>query len=110
MSRWLKPGASFRPPFGKLTTWSWLVAKRRAAPLCWWTCDGCDTAPNLPQPDSVVQRIVEDGGGVVLMHSHDRGADRQEYVLQLTDELLRTARKHNFEICTMSQILGSATA
>jgi peptidoglycan-N-acetylglucosamine deacetylase len=110
MSRWLDSTSSFRPPFGKLTTWSWFVAWRRGAQLCWWTCDGCDTAPTLPETATVVQRVFESGGGVVLLHSHDRGEDRKHYVLQLTEELLLAARRHNFEVCTMAQLLHSKIA
>jgi peptidoglycan/xylan/chitin deacetylase (PgdA/CDA1 family) len=78
LSRWVAPNAPFRPPFGKLTTWSWLAARRRRAPLCWWTRDGGDTHEHLPDPRIVAQQLIDDGGGVVLMHSHDRGRDRHE--------------------------------
>ena len=104
MSSWLSDNASFRPPFGKLTTWSWIAAKWRGASLCWWTCDGCDTASTLPDPEGVVQKLVERGGGVVLLHSHDRGEDRERYVLQITEALLCAAKRHGFEICTMSEL------
>jgi peptidoglycan/xylan/chitin deacetylase (PgdA/CDA1 family) len=109
MSRWLKLNAAFRPPFGKLTTWSWLVAKRRGGAVSWWTMDGCDTHPTLPDPDMVAQRILDDGGAVVLLHSHDRGADRQDYVLALTERLLQGAHDRDMKTCTMSELLGDST-
>lgn len=105
MTSWLKPNASFRPPFGKLTTWSWLAARKRRAPLSWWTCDGADTHSALPDPASVARRIVESDGGVVLLHSHDRGDDRHQYVLKVTEKLLAAAQERGLEVCTMSQLL-----
>lgn len=108
MAPWLVPEAPFRPPFGKLTTWTWLEAKRRGAPLCFWTVDGCDTHPRLPDPEQVARAIVNQDGAIVLLHSHDRGDDRAAYVLAVTEHLLRLARQRGLQICTMSEILGAA--
>ena len=107
MSRWFGARAPFRPPFGKLTTWTWLALARRGAPICWWTCDAGDTAATLPHPDSIVRKIVNDGGGVVLMHSHDRGSDRHEYVLDVTGRLIAAAHAHHLRIITMTELLQS---
>lgn len=108
VSRWVSSNAPFRPPFGKLTTWTWLAASARLAPLRWWTCDGCDTHSVLPEPKHVAQMIAASGGAVVLMHCHDRGADRQRYVLSLTEHLLIAAADHGLEICTMEQLYNTA--
>lgn len=105
MSKWLGPGASFRPPFGKLTLWSWLAAKRRGAPLSWWTHDGGDTHSQLPDPAAVARSIISDGGGVVLLHSHDRGTDRQNYVLTITEQLLMAAKENGLAVCTMLDLV-----
>ncbi len=105
MSRWMPGHASFRPPFGKLTTWTYLAARARQAPLCFWTHDGGDTWPTLPDPKTIADQVARDGGGVVLLHSHDRGEDRERYVLEVTECLLQTARQHNWRVCTMSEIL-----
>lgn len=110
MSRWMRGDAVFRPPFGKMTTWTFLAARRRKAPLGFWTCDGGDTWKSLPDPDAIVQKIARAGGGVVLLHSHDRGEDRQRYVLDVTERLLRTARERGMRLCTMSEILHDAPA
>lgn len=110
MAGWLKTNAAFRPPFGKLTTWSWLVAKRRGARISWWTVDGGDTHAVLPDPDTVAQQIIDDGGGVVLLHSHDRGDDRHRYVLALSERLLQTARDQDLKVCTMEQLLESTSS
>ena len=105
LAPWLDERALFRPPFGKLTTWSWLAARKRRAALSWWTCDGCDTHPQLPDPEIVAQRIVNDNGGVVLLHSHDRGKDRHDFVLAVAERLLVAARAHGWPLCTMSELI-----
>jgi peptidoglycan-N-acetylglucosamine deacetylase len=98
----------FRPPFGKLTLWTWLASRKRGSRLSFWTADGGDTWPDLPDPDAVAQRIVSLGGAVVLLHSHDRGEDRQQYVLRITESLLRAARERGLQVCTMSEILNAS--
>ena len=109
MAKWLRPNAAFRPPFGKLTTWSWLVARHHGAKVSWWTVDGGDTHSVLPDPRTIAQQVADDGGAVVLLHSHDRGEDRQRFVLAATEQLLQTARDHQMRICTMSELLGDPT-
>lgn len=110
MSRWIRDSAPFRPPFGKMTTWTYLAARKRRADVCFWTHDGGDTWPSLPDPQSIANQVARDGGGVVLLHSHDRGEDRQRYVLAVTERLLRLARERNWRVCTMSGILHASNA
>lgn len=109
LSRWLPGGGLFRPPFGKLTTWSWLASRRVGSPLSFWTCDGGDTWPTLPDPRAIADRLAADGGGVVLLHSHDRGEERQRYVLAVTECLLQVAHKNGLRVCTMSEMLNDAS-
>ena len=52
---------------------------------------------------------ADDGGAVVLLHSHDRGEDRHRFVLAATEQLLQTARDYQMRICTMSELLGDST-
>ena len=104
MEQWMPDNAPFRPPYGKLTTWTWWALRRRGRALRWWTCDGCDTHPVLPDPSAVADRIIASGGGVVLMHGHDRGPERHQYVLQLTELLLIAARRQGIEICSMNEL------
>jgi len=109
-SRWaaaLRTPSLYRPPFGKLTLWTFLAARGRGDRLCFWTADGADTAATLPDPDAIAQRIVASGGGVVLLHSHDRGEQRQRYVLAVTEGLLRLASERGLQVCTMSQVLDT---
>jgi len=110
MTRWMPNDASFRPPFGKLTGWTWLVTIKRRAQISWWTCDGGDTRETLPDPSSVVRQVADAGGGVVLMHSHDRGQDRHDYVLKLTDLLLTEAKRQGWQVCTMAELLGASSS
>lgn len=110
MSRWIRDDGLFRPPFGKITFWTMHAARRHKAPLCFWTCDGGDTWKSLPDPRVIAQQVADAGGGVVLLHSHDRGADRQKYVLEVTQCLLDVARERGLRLCTMSEILNDATA
>ena len=110
MSRWMAGSAPFRPPFGKLITWTYFTARRRGAPLSFWTHDGGDTWPELPDPKTIAQSVERDGGGVVLLHSHDRGEDRQRFVLAVTDCLLETARQRGWHVCTMTEILNAPIA
>ena len=110
MSRWMTSSAPFRPPFGKLITWTYFAARRRGAALSFWTHDGGDTWPTLPDPRTIAQSVERDGGGVVLLHSHDRGEDRQRFVLAVTDCLLASARQPGWRVCTMSEILNAPMA
>ena len=108
MARWLPTPAVFRPPFGKLTTWTWLATLAKRTPLAWWTCDSGDTWPQRPDPDRIVQQVIDDRGGVVLLHSHDRQDEgHQQYVLELTEKLLCAARTHALDICTVSELMAA---
>jgi len=104
LARWTGPAAPYRPPFGKLTLWTALAASRAKSPLCFWTHDGADTWTHLPDPRMIAQQIADDGGGVVLLHSHDRGDERQAYVLAITRRLLEIARERGLRVCTMAEL------
>jgi peptidoglycan/xylan/chitin deacetylase (PgdA/CDA1 family) len=106
LAPWMPGNAPFRPPFGKMTLWTWLAARRRGAPVYWWTADGGDTHETVPPMENVAARLERDGGGVVLLHSHDRGEDRSAYVLALTDRLLNLARSRQWTVCTVSELFG----
>jgi len=103
--QWREHGTPYRAPFGRLTTWTWLAARVNHATLCWWTCDARDQMPKLPDPETIVQQVIDRGGAVVLMHSHDSGEHRERYVLELTEQLLVAARDNGLKICTMSKVL-----
>jgi peptidoglycan/xylan/chitin deacetylase (PgdA/CDA1 family) len=106
LAPWLRPNALFRPPFGKITTWSWLAARRHASAVAWWTIDSGDSARTMPAAESIARQLVEAEGGVVLMHSHDRGEGRARYVLEVTEQLIQAARGAGLEICTYGELLA----
>lgn len=62
----------------------------------WTHCSG-DTASTLPDPESVVARVRQDGGGVVLMHDRDRrDRTRTEFVLNTTRSLIQLAKSEGW--------------
>ena len=97
----------FRPPYGKLNLLTWLTAICRGVRFGWWTVVSGDTFRPLPDPDTVVQAVERDGGGVVLMHDFDRDEERSIYVLDLTRRLLETARIRGWKVCTFSEVWHS---
>jgi peptidoglycan-N-acetylglucosamine deacetylase len=108
LSRWIAPDAPFRPPYGKMTLWTWVALKRRGAPIAFWTIDSGDTWATPPQPQAVADRVARDGGGVVLLHDFDRGAERERFVLRTTELLLETARREGLNVRTFSELIGRA--
>lgn len=104
VGKWWSGLMSYRPPFGNMTTWSWLAAQRHGASVHWWTCDAGDQNRSLPKPDDVAAEVERAGGAVVLMHNHDSGEAREQYVLDVTERLLAAATEHGWSVCTMSQL------
>lgn len=109
LSRWLPPNAPFRPPNGKITAATWFALRRRGAPICWWTVDSGDTHAVLPDPQSIVEQVQRDGGGVVLMHDFDRDPatreERSAYVLTVTRLLLELAQREGLTVRTYGELL-----
>lgn len=108
LSNWLDPNACFRPPHGKLTFFTWLAFKLMGIKTVDWTIDSGDTAAQLPDPQTVVQRVVDDDGGVVLLHCHHTVQERIEYVLTLTEALIQEARSRNWQVRTVRDLFDSA--
>ena len=110
LGRWISKEAVFRPPYGKLLPGTRRRAMRDWGPIGWWTVDSGDTWPSVPRVDEIVARIISDGGGVVLMHDFERtsrvAAAVHEYVLALTEALIRASVRHGFEIRTLGAILS----
>ena len=110
LAPWVRPDGLFRPPYGKLTPFTWLSLRRRGAPIGWWTIDSGDTHHGLPTPRSVADQVCRDGGGVVLLHDFDResrDADaRHRFVLATTELLLRTAAREGISVKRLGEIMG----
>ena len=99
------PFKLFRPPYGKITLLTWLATVCRGIGFGWWTKVSGDTYANLPDPQSVVQAIEQDGGGVVLLHDFDGTEERSTFVLELTKRLLDAAKSRGWKVCTQSELL-----
>jgi peptidoglycan/xylan/chitin deacetylase (PgdA/CDA1 family) len=107
LERWVGGEAAFRPPYGKLRPATWRLARRRGAPIGWWTVDSRDSL--LPEPDLgvVLEEIGHDGGGVVLLHDFDRGAGheaREEFTLTATAALLDLAGARGWRVTTQGAL------
>ena len=104
LSSWVPSNGAFRPPYGKITLPTYLAIRHRRAPLGWWTIDSGDTHDRLPEPQKVADVVVDEGGGVVLMHDLERTAERNEFVLETTSLLLNLAARQAFTIKRLSDL------
>ena len=108
LAQWVSPHAFFRPPYGKITLFTWLAAKCWGVRMIGWSLDSKDTARQLPEVGDTVQRFVTSGGGVVLLHCHHVDPERLEYMLTLTEALITVARDRKWRICTVTELIGTA--
>jgi hypothetical protein len=72
-----------------------------------WTHSGGDTLSPRAKAATIDHQLIGAGGGVVLLHSHDRCGDA-ERVCFIEDALRRplaVAHEHRFEIVTASEWL-----
>jgi peptidoglycan/xylan/chitin deacetylase (PgdA/CDA1 family) len=108
LAPWMAAHGPFRPPFGKLSPGTLAGVRAQRVPVCLWTHDSGDTYAAQPEPDEIVDAIVADGGGVVLMHDFDRDPiepDRVERILALTTGLVAAARRHGLAVRTAGELL-----
>jgi peptidoglycan-N-acetylglucosamine deacetylase len=104
LSPWIRPGAIFRPPNGKLTaiTWAWLWYRK--ARVIWWTVDSGDTKKDLPRADEIAAAVRREGGAIVLMHDLNRSTTRNEFVLEVTSALLDLAESESLQVLPLTEI------
>jgi peptidoglycan/xylan/chitin deacetylase (PgdA/CDA1 family) len=113
LSRWLSPRNLFRPPYGKLTLYTWLVLLARRAPIVWWTHDSGDTWPDPSlSVDGFVTGVIRAGGGVVLLHDFDRAKDetsdsRHEFVLNVTRSLIEQSARAGLKVMTLGELFST---
>lgn len=107
LAGWVRSTATYRPPHGKIDLLTWLAIKRRRARIVWWTVDSGDTWDRLPEPQRIVDRVLANRGGVVLMHDSDRGADHAAYVLDLTRRLTAAAEASGLSVMTLNTLLAT---
>jgi len=105
---WLTNKTLFRPPYGKLTLSMWIYCRLRGIKLAFWTHDSGDTYKNTPKKETLIRNIKKNGGGVVLMHSfdrlHDDAAALEQYVSELTNDLLHMAKEEKLEVCVFNDL------
>jgi peptidoglycan/xylan/chitin deacetylase (PgdA/CDA1 family) len=106
---------TYRPPYGRLTLRAWWRQRRRHRPIVLWTHDAGDLRQGHVEPIAFAEQIARDGGGVVLMHSHDRRDQRgHEHVLAVTRAIVAVAAREGLPIVTAGEFMGrsrrSATA
>jgi len=107
MNKWLTNKKLIRFPYGKFTFSTALYFLIKGFRISDWTHDSEDTNSIPPCPNELVERILKNNGGVVLLHSFDREIDltiRKKYVLTLTEALIKAAIKNNLKICTYSEL------
>lgn len=104
LSEWVPPNGMFRPPHGKMNLFTYLVLRRRRAPVWWWTIDSGDTRRRMPKLSQVTELLRREKGGIVLMHDLDRDDDRNRFVLDLTEGLLDTAKKESLRVTTLGEL------
>lgn len=97
----------FRAPHGKTTIASLVQVYARGYRQSWWTIDSTDTWGRLSRVEDVVGQVKKEGGGVVLMHDHERKNDpgREIFVLELTKALLDLATEQHFRVAPLGEVM-----
>ena len=105
--KWAPRGQVFRPPFGKSTLWTWLVTRLYGCPTVLWTIDTRDAMSQPNSMDRIIQQFQAEQGGVVLLHDseHVENPARDNRTIEISEQLLSTARHMGIECCTVSQLL-----
>lgn len=97
----------FRPPYGKVNIITWFYTMHKKLKNCWWTNVSGDTFTKLPCPHCFSIKVINQGGGVVLMHDFDRQESRMNFVLQVTTYLIEWANIKGLTIVTFGELLKS---
>ncbi len=98
----------FRAPHGKTTLATLIQVYQNGFRQAWWTIDSTDTWKYPESIEAVISRVRNAGGGVVLMHDHERENDAEggAFVVELTNALLRLAEQEGFRVVSLGKILG----
>ncbi len=100
----------FRPPHGKLTLGTLIQVWLRRKRLGWWTIDSTDTHAVHMSAEKLIACVRREGGGVILMHDHNRDhpSNGNEFVLDITRQLLELARFEGFRVLTLGQLVDGS--
>jgi len=104
LSPWLRSNGMFRPPYGKMTLPTYLTIRHRRASVWWWTIDSGDTQKTLPAPQEVVEQVARENGGIVLMHDMKRSVERNAFVLETTESLLKLAKQNSIHVVALRNL------
>jgi peptidoglycan/xylan/chitin deacetylase (PgdA/CDA1 family) len=100
----------FRPPYGKITLATLLQTWITQQKLAWWTIDSTDTWTNPLPIEKTIERVKNEGGGVILMHDHDRkNAREHDYVIKLTLRLIQLAHDEGYDILMLQDVPGCSS-
>ncbi|WP_334128583.1 polysaccharide deacetylase family protein [Sneathiella sp.] len=104
------PITYFRPPNGKITLGTLIQTWLKGRRMAWWTIDSSDTWENTLPLETLVDNVRAAGGGVVLLHDFERKTDkeRNNFVLDVTRQLLELAKTENFKVRTFGQLMQDA--
>lgn len=97
----------FRPPRGRVTVATYLAARNLGLSFDLWTHDSGDTFATCPPVEEIVRAVELAGGGVVLLHSHDREtnrADAEAHTLAVTTALLDLAARRGLAVRRMCDL------
>jgi peptidoglycan/xylan/chitin deacetylase (PgdA/CDA1 family) len=95
----------FRPPYGKMSLASLILARMKKLWLAWWTIDPRDSLEPRSHED-VLAQIQRQNGGIVLLHDYDRFPDpgHDRYVLDLIRKIKVLAGENNLQFGTLSDL------
>ena len=105
LSRWVAHDGLYRAPHGKIDLFTWTRLNAHGVRQAWWTLDSGDTWRDLPSIDSVVEKVRATRGAVVLMHDMDRSEERQQFVVDLTEQLLKLAANEGLSCRSLGALL-----
>ena len=105
LSGWVSSDATYRPPYGKLNILTLMFLLLKRIPIGLWTIDSQDTFHSLPVPGKIADKVIKEGGGVVLMHTLEGQSQRVEFVIETTRLLCETAKREKIIMCRLTELL-----
>lgn len=96
----------FRAPYGKTTLLSLILIAYYRLNLSWWTIDPKDSLEKPLSHDQVLNKIIKDNGGVILLHDWDNYpcAHHDKYVLDLVSKIIELAKVRGFTFNKVSNL------
>jgi len=95
----------FRPPYGKITTITLGMIIAKKLKTIWWTFVSGDTYKILPDPNKFSEKVIREGGGIVLMHDFHKSKLRKDFVLEVTSLIIEKSKQNGLLLKTLGEIL-----